>query len=85
MLGESSLGETVIGGETLGLAAPPVEPDVTVTTATKTLVFIVEIDLFQPIDATTPSEPEPEPLDTDTLVYGADTVTYSGQTVGYAN
>jgi hypothetical protein len=47
MLGDSSLGETTLGGETLDLGVPII---LEVTTATKTLVFVVEIDLFQPAD-----------------------------------
>lgn len=45
MLGESSLGEVALGGEGLDLGVPIIEE---VAIPTKALVFVVEIDLFQP-------------------------------------
>lgn len=45
MYGESSLGETTLGGETSDLGVPII-PEAAVPT--KTLVFVVEIDLFRP-------------------------------------
>lgn len=45
MLGEASLGETTLGGESLDLGVPII-PEV--VTPTKTLVFVVKIDLLQP-------------------------------------
>jgi hypothetical protein len=45
MFGEAALGETVLGGETLDLGVPII-PEVAVPT--RTLVFLVEIDLLKP-------------------------------------
>ena len=45
MLGEASLGETTLGGESPDLGVPII-PEV--ATVTKTLVFLIEVDLFQP-------------------------------------
>lgn len=44
MLGEAALGETSLGGETIDLGVPIIEA---VIEPTKTLVFVIEIDVLQ--------------------------------------
>lgn len=82
MYAEESVAQTAYAEQVVVEAIVPLPPGVDVM-QTDVILLVLEIDLIKPAVGTQPEpEPEPEPSG-ELLTYGAETVSYGGEEVGY--